>query len=695
MRNTLIMKVSDAFEKSKGSDLANEIWVYKHGNEEIDKEDREYVSWLNSTPCFLEAVIEAGLENLDVAFEVPTPLGDYIDVVLMGNSNNPGDNENGRLLIVELKQWSSISQTEDKDCVEIFISEGKVDKRRHPVSQICEYKSHMSKNHHGIYINGRVKIDTVAYLHNFSDKQSLLSGPYFAWEGYADKVYCKQDRNKLVEYLKDTFLKEENTDMPGILDDCGYIMDETGFKGLNNALKGEENAKMVKDQTPIVDYVKKHLRIQKDNPHKEIIVVSGGPGTGKTIIGMHFIFDYAEIFNNKENANGSVFCLPKSRTVKAMIDKECCAPVVPYMDRINRNQNLVVVDESHRITGLSNSLDNIFNKGTNLLILLQDDHQRIRAGEDGTLDGIRSYAKEKGIEITTLSLTIQKRCESLGKLLNGLDKMFYNQGFYDGNSIESVKCFENLSTMNFWIEQMAQTSRAKLIAPYCWTWKGGNDVKIVDNGQIFCKAWNPGHTSEQVSWYYGTNRADQVASIYTCQGLDFDYVAFIWWDDLVWDDENHRWKSDLNKSKDSEFIKGVKDAGLSDSQVDELIINTYYVMLSRARNKMGIWFKDEVTKEHVVSVLGLESFEGDDNCLDEKGTGDIITEKQRQEANHCGVIGNKYNKSYHKPECKYAPISPQKKIEFESVEMAEKAGYSPCPTCNPNHKKSIKFSQNF
>ena len=44
---------------------------------------------------------------------------------------------------------------------------------------------------------------------------------------------------------------------------------------------------------------------------------------------------------------------------------------------------------------------------------------------------------------------------------------------------------------------------------------------------------------------------------------------------------------------------------LSQEEIDFLIKNTYYVMLSRPRKKVGIWFKNEATKKHVLDVLGI------------------------------------------------------------------------------------------
>ena len=47
-------------------------------------------------------------------------------------------------------------------------------------------------------------------------------------------------------------------------------------------------------------------------------------------------------------------------------------------------------------------------------------------------------------------------------------------------------------------------------------------------------------------------------------------------------------------------------------------------------------------------------------------------------------IGNLSNKSYHLPSCTFAPKISSKKIEFKSIVEANKNGYKPCSTCNPN-----------
>ncbi len=106
---------------------------------------------------------------------------------------------------------------------------------------------------------------------------------------------------------------------------------------------------------------------------------------------------------------------------------------------------------------------------------------------------------------------------------------------------------------------------AKWFAPYDWPWKSrnnltiSNDIEIQDkDGTIFQKQWNP--MKNQYEWYKDADETsfNQVGSVYTAQGLDYDYTGFIWYDDLRWDKSISKWVFDLTKVKDQTFVKQVE-----------------------------------------------------------------------------------------------------------------------------------------
>lgn len=617
MENIFTLKVKDAV--AKGQALADDIWQYKHPGEPIQAEDSEYLSWVNSTPRFLKVAMDAGLGELDAIFEMPTPGGGYIDVVLAGKDAN--NSMQARLLLVELKQWSDqkFEQLDTKDYVRITVG-GESSDRKHPVLQLVEYMASLKNNHYGIFKKtekNRISISALAYLHNMKDTKELMAGVYNYWANVGVEVYCQGEEEKMQEYIGQIFHGYTSSQpLLHVVNDCGYIMSKPDFDGIQKAMDGWENAQMVEDQKPIVEEVKEHLRQQVRNPHNEIIVISGGPGTGKTIIGMHFLYDYAKMFGVDKAIEDACFCLPRSATVREVINYKFrvntyrSSGIVPFLKDVRSPHKLIVIDEAHRMEDL-NDLERIFkNSNQTMVIILQDDHQLIRPKEIGTLEKFQAFADAGKIPLTPMELNVQKRCVNLGNLLVGLEKLFYNENIGGDIKLPSVTVFNDLNHLDRWIQKMAKNSKAKILAPYCWDWPKPHDGNRVDiNIGDFHKKWNPGDLKEQAKALNEEENADteHVYCIYTTQGLDLDNVAFIWWNDLRWDEKNNCWVVSLDANKDYKFKEGVREANLkeNDSKLIMLFKDMYYVLLSRARENLGIWFRDAATKKHVCEVLGL------------------------------------------------------------------------------------------
>lgn len=644
MENLFFLKVKEAHLKSRTDELANEIWNFKHPGEIVNSLDREYISWKNSLPMFLDCVKKAGLDEIYVVFEMKTPISNKaIDILLVGYS----DTFSNRILIVELKQWGYVYTNKVFDDNKVYIPEAK-ESRRHPCKQLNLYENNLKNHHSGIQkakdAGISVEFGKIAYLHNCDNVHDLCTDKYSKWSKFEKFVYGKNDADKLATVLKKCFISKSNDQLMNILNDYEAVMGDEGLAGLKKAYSNEASLSMMEDQQGIVNFVAEHLRVQQVNPHKEIIVISGGPGTGKTIVGIRFILEYVNIFNNGKNDNKVIFCLPKSQTVKAMFDAACAIDeehekeYCCYLQEISQNQNLVVVDEAHRITKLEKTLDEVFDKGTQLLIMLQDDHQMVRPGEEGTYQAIREYALRKGIQFSPsnlvekelLTLIDEKRCDE--GLLNGLTKLFFDDSVKIDSSIDSIKIFDTLDELVEWKDELALKSKTKYIFPFCWQWKSRNKNNSKEKDIIigdFSRQWNPEDTDEQVVWL-NDNSDDRVACIYTSQGLDMDNVAFVWWDDLVWDDTKSKWIGNIKTLKDPAFraifdsltqiwkqakwdwnaranIEVSDGFAFSQDDIDLLIKNTYYVMLSRPRQKVGIWFKNETTKNHVKEVLGIDT----------------------------------------------------------------------------------------
>jgi len=184
--------------------------------------------------------------------------------------------------------------------------------------------------------------------------------------------------------------------------------------------------------------------------------------------------------------------------------------------------------------------------------------------------------------------------------------VFVDKGNFDIKKVLKrhidVNVFDNIQDLEAWMKDRHHNSLStKYYASYCWEWKSKHnpvaiDIKIPETNPVFQKQWNPMYN--QYNWYLDS--IDKVGCIYTAQGLGFDYVGFIWWEDLVWRTDHWEFNTDL--LYDSQLSKSIKN----NTNKQDLLLNIYRVMLTRAKKGLGIWFKDEETKQHFKEVCLLE-----------------------------------------------------------------------------------------
>ncbi|WP_251946659.1 DNA/RNA helicase domain-containing protein [Levilactobacillus brevis] len=631
---TFYRTVEELKKLSDDNKLADLLWHHEHGMVKIDHSDSEYMSWKNSLPVLLNVLCNSGLSNLVMVLEYETPLGARIDAVLLGYNHKHGD----QIMLFELKQWSRIKSTNNLSVVQVSVginAQGKRiwDPRLHPLQQLLTYEKHLKQNHQGIS-EGSVTILGLAFLHNLESAKMLYTGTYQKWSSLKDSIFDREAISKIPQYLRERFETVENVELLRLFLNGNYVLGSAGFAGLKDAINRKENTVMIKDQVAINSAVYQEIQLEDKQSDKKLIIVSGGPGTGKTIVGLHFIYDYAMLHKDRPNAYGAVYALPRSRTVSDVIEGENGISV-PFMDRISKGTHMVVIDEAHRIEDVRRDLSNLFEKA-NLVIVLQDDHQRIRIREHGTVKEFKSVATNMGIPVQTYNLNIQKRSGFQSGLIDRIDEMFYGEKkklLSTGTNL-NITYFDRLRDLDIDLKRKNVNGRSKWIAPFDWEWsKNVNnvDISINDHGDLFERPWNP--KKLQYSWYQSKRPEDleQVGSIYTTQGLEFDYVGLIWWDDLIWDGQIKKWRGDLSKSKDPGFVNGIieafggrrrgklvqwrgkqyelnafLDAAVIDRRIITLLmLNTYRVLLSRATKSMGIWFKDEITRKHVEDFLKL------------------------------------------------------------------------------------------
>lgn len=582
--------------------LSGEEIVQRMENFYEDNSDAEKNSWRVSLPKLIEVVQRAGLGNLYLATEYELPAGGRIDATLIGDD----DHGNHHALVIELKQWSrgGVAYYPNNGFPTIKVNAANPYLSRHPVNQTKEYTDALISNHSNV-VNGQLSICGCQYLHEFE----LSEKDFFVQDGYSDvdisNMFVMGEEGAFADYLKSMFSPTTDNEVANSLFVEGeYVTTEMDMEIINRITESPDNIPLWHDQSKILDYIMPLLKQQAVGrlTTNHMILIAGAAGTGKTIVGFRILAEYWRLHPDSNNNYRCKYTLPKSRTIKQVLDGLCNDEAgihAVFLDSVRGQHDLLVIDEAHRITEFSNEISS-----AQIVIVLQDDRQRVRGNEIGTKNNFKNFAVRNGYKFTAFPLDYQKR-SGLGSYVDRLDKLLYGDEYQKdvGLGID-VKVYDDIQDLERWMNDChGFTSSAKYYASYCWEWKSQNrpeeiDIKIPETNPVFQKQWNPMYN--QYDWYLDS--IDKVGCIYTAQGLGFDYVGFIWWDDLVW--RTDHWE--FNIGKVTRYDYQLRNSIANNANNQDLLLNIYRVMLTRAKKGLGIWFKDEETRQHFKEVCLLE-----------------------------------------------------------------------------------------
>ncbi|UZJ78757.1 DNA/RNA helicase domain-containing protein [Fictibacillus sp. KU28468] len=603
--------------------------------EEFNKQEKK--SWGISIHKLVQQIKEANLDEISIILEYFVP-GNMLrlDVVLVGYTHK----SQMRIMIVELKEWGSIKDSPDAHHVDIGVKDQPI--RQHPAAQVHQYLKSL-KCYHSVLQNNPalIKLNSMSYLPNFVLKNKLFEAPHEIYKrNYMKSCFTKEDTQALQLFLSQSFVNQAVTsDNLQLFTQGTYSLSKASLAGITKAMKGEQFVALLKEQrdvkldaTRLIDQAFSHNK-------KLVLVIHGDAGTGKTILGLDIIRHYIEEY--PKSFFGTI-----PQTLRAIIDgvnKDYAAehglaepaqlPTVNAILKFKETGQIVVIDEAHRLTDPKHALANLYTR-FQIIILLQDDNQRIKITEQGTLDNI---TKCLGCNPPTLTLQTQQRAKNSGTFMKNLDLFLKgtNPGKVDLKNYE-LRILDSLDDIHHLLKKKISSDfKAKWLAPFCWKWNGKvNDISITDkDGQVFEKAWNP-NVNKQYEWYMQkyAGHLEQVGCIYTAQGLEFDYVGLIFWDDLYYDTQNKQWKVTMKDNYDNTFVGKVVetfggsfisknkkvfyngqpysiDEFLTEINATELVLelirNIYRVLLSRAKKGMYIWFKHEETEKYFRKHFGL------------------------------------------------------------------------------------------
>ena len=580
----------------------------------------EVQSWQNSLMRMSMVLQKADLTDHGVILEHQLPLSSKrLDCMVLGEDGAGQD----QAVVVELKQWSKAEPSDADACVATYVG-GRVRDVLHPSVQVGQYAQYLG-DYQTVFSEDGMGLGACAYLHNFQFDPD-------------DELFSEKHRDALERYP--LFTGDRSNELAGFL--AERMEHGEGDRVLNRVLRspfrpsrkllqhtaemieGQDVFTLLDEQLVVFERVLAEARKSFHRPEKAVVLVRGGPGTGKSVVALHLVGRLAQEGYNAQHATGSKAFTGNIRSIVGRRASNQFKYFNNYGFAEEDAIDVLVLDEAHRIrktsahrftpkerqTGLP-QIEEIV-RAAKVSVFFIDDLQIVRPTEVGSAELIRETAQRFGADLIEYELDAQFRCAGSEGYVNWVDNTLQVRRtanvLWDGSEGFDFAIVDSVQELEAWVRSKNRGGHtARLAAGFCWPWSDPkNDGTLFEDVVVgdWKLPWNARPNAGRLTkgipksdvWATDPNGLEQVGCVYTAQGFEFDYIGVIFGTDLRWDPEAGTWVGDKAASFDH-VVKRSKDQFL------DLVKNTYRVLLTRGMKGCRVYFVDKATRDYVRSRM--------------------------------------------------------------------------------------------
>lgn len=375
------------------------------------------------------------------------------------------------------------------------------------------------------------------------------------------------------------------------------------------------------------------------SPKKGTSIITGGAGTGKTIVLINMIFKLvnANNFNvdfiddDEDLTDG----LKLVKDLKAFIAKLGRVPKIGYVvpmtsirqtlkkvfsetkkgllsnmvigpfDPVHEDYDILFVDEAHRLAQYKNisfmgefkknaielgkdpneitQLDMLMLK-SKYQVLVYDSNQTVK-GSDITHEQFLKALSEEGNEVKEFSLTSQMRCkggDSYTEYINDIFECKKGLVYKEIDYGYDFRIFDDVDNMVQSIKELDKKyGLCRNAAGYAWPWiskKCKTYQEVIDKHleDIHIGTYRYVWNMKSKEFILSENAINEIGCIHTLQGYDLNYVGVIFGKEIDYDSIENRIVVDPKKLYDENVKRSVDE-----NTVRTFILNSYKVIMER------------------------------------------------------------------------------------------------------------------
>ena len=582
---------------------------------------KEQDSWRNSLHYMNTVLSDPEIPyNTGVTIELQIPQSSKrIDFIISGKNENNTDH----VVIVELKQWQSSEITEKDGIVRTALGKG-LHESNHPSYQAWSYAA-LLKDFNVTIQTDQIQLHPCAYLHNYVEDTVIRNSFY---QKYLDEapVFLKKEMLQLRQFIKDFVKIGDDGEIMYRIDKGEIRPSKMLSESLAKMIAGNQEFIMI-DEQKIVYETAMDLARKSSAKNKNVLIVEGGPGTGKSVVAINLLVGITNLakvvqYVSKNAAPRAVYASKLTKTLTKTRFSNLFKGSGAFTDTAKNTFDTLVVDEAHRLNEKSGLYSNLGENqvkeiisASKFSVFFIDEDQRVTMKDIGNKAEIKKWAKLEGATVHELELSSQFRCAGSDGYLAWLDQILQIRETANDDIKEVGYDFQVITSPNklrdIIFEKNKENNKARLVAGYCWDWKSKNDKNAKDieiPEHNFAMKWNL--AVDGSLWIQMPNSVNEIGCIHTCQGLEVDYVGVIVGKDLIVRD-GIVLVDPSKRSKQDQSIKGYKSMQLNNPEkakeiIRSIIKNTYRTLMTRGMKGCYVYFEDKLTEEYFIHKLNNE-----------------------------------------------------------------------------------------
>ncbi|MCE2946586.1 MAG: DNA/RNA helicase domain-containing protein [bacterium] len=575
--------------------------------------------------------------GIGIEYQVPRT-SKRIDFIIAGEDADA----RAKVLIVELKQWSTTRRSE-KDAIVWARRGGPAGETEglHSSYQAWTYAALLEDFNAAVQDNG-IALSPCAYLHNHP-RDGEIDHPHYQEHLARAPLFLKKERAKLQAFIREHVRHGDRKGALYAIENGRIRPSKMLADSVVGLLQGHPEFVLIDEQKLVQESVLAADAVAAQR--KQVVVVKGGPGTGKSVLAINLVGTLIGRGRNvryvsKNAAPRAVYETKLTGTFKKTRISNLFSGSGSFVDVLPDTYDTLIVDEAHRLNEKSGLYRNLGENQVKELIraarctvFFVDDDQRVTLHDIGHTEALKLQARALGAAVVELELSSQFRCNGSDGYLAWLDQMLAIRptanGTLDGIDYD-FRVFENPADMHALIEKRNGGNRARVVAGYCWQWPSKKNPSAwdIEMPQFeYRRRWNLGKDGSL--WIVTPGSVEEVGCIHTCQGLELDYVGVIIGPDLVYRDGKVAVDVSRRASSD-QSVKGLKKLGREDpakaaALADMIVKNTYRTLMTRGMKGCYVYCADARLAEYVRACIG-RAFAAGGNAIGSDNDADSLSD---------------------------------------------------------------------